>query len=107
MDDTNQQNPTDMTGPAPVPQSVTDPMAQASSLSDLAGMAPVPAPAPVPPMEPAAGTMGQDVPMQTVPAAMNEPSKDDYSYAEDILDEILDSLDRIEAKVEAIEKKLG
>lgn len=45
-------------------------------------------------------------PEPATPAVKSVPENgDDYSYAEDILSEILDSLDRIEAKLEAIEKK--
>ncbi len=67
-----------------------------SSLSDVAGMTPPP-PAPVMP-----STAG---PVQAGEVASE--AKDDYSYAEDVLNEILDSLDRIEVKLEAMEKKMG
>lgn len=103
MDDTTQQ------AAAPV-QDVTLPTpgdgAATPNLSDLAGMTPPPAPV-APAMDTANASM--DVP-NAQPAgdpAGSNLTQDDYSYAEDVLDEILDSLDRIEAKVEAIEKKLG
>lgn len=91
MDDTQQsQQPT-----------TSAPADSISSMGDVAGMTPPPAPvmpdttAPVTAPEP-------------MPAAPSAPAAgEDYSYAEDVLNEILDSLDRMEAKLEAIEKKLG
>lgn len=82
MDDNTQQN-----------QQPADTM---SSLNDVAGMTPPP-PAPVMPSEPA----------MAAPAAATQAPADDYTYAEDVLNEILDSLDRIEVKLEAMEKKMG
>ncbi len=116
-----------------------------TSMGDLAGMTPPPAPpmqdmsaqAPVTMPEPApvqtmdASTMNAGMPsspmgmpqqaqpvadmntfsspMHQTPASVpaGQTEADDYAYAEDLLDEILDSLDRIEAKLEAIEKKMG
>lgn len=43
----------------------------------------------------------------SAPGASQPETDNEYAYAEDLLDEILDSLDRIEAKLEAIEKKVG
>lgn len=79
-----------------------------SNMNDVAGMTPPPAPvmpatdqaASAAPSMPAANPMSAP----TAPAAEGD---EDYSYAEDVLNEILDGLDRIEAKLEAIEKKLG
>lgn len=105
MDDTTQQS-------ASVPQ---DTMTQTPTgdgtampnLSDLAGMTPPPAPV-APSMDGATDAIStQQSEASPAETGTQELTKDDYSYAEDILDEILDSLDRIEAKVEAIEKKLG
>lgn len=80
-----------MPEPAPVMPSA-QPMAPTAPMSDM-GVSP-------------------SAPMQDMPTG--EPmhhekpeDMDDYTYAEDLLDEILDSLDRIEAKLEAIEKKVG
>lgn len=101
MDDT--QTPTN---PNPQPTVPTDTMA---SMSDVAGMTP-PMPAPVMP-EPTVPAMNP-APMSQPPVAPTDmpgaaPSEgaEDYSYAEDVLNEILDSLDRIEAKLDAMEKK--
>ena len=64
---------------------------------------------PTSPVQADSVTMSQPMPNPgSMPA--NVPAngmEDDYAYAEDLLDEILDSLDRIEAKLEAIEKKVG
>lgn len=155
MDDTQQNNNANQQ-PADGTQTVaTDMNMQASSLGDIAGMTPPPAPmqTDAASMQPAADAMAAPVvqaPMQPEPAPvmpatdMNTASPsvpssptpdlstgmgssqqsfanpmpvptvggqqseaDDYSYAEDLLDEILDSLDRIESKLEAIEKKVG
>lgn len=116
MDDTAQQQVAQPQDGVAQQAGVGDPAAM-PNLSDLAGMTPPP-PAPVPqgdmqaqPQTASDGGMAQVA--DTAPAsaqgahAGGDLTQDDYSYAEDILDEILDSLDRIEAKVEAIEKKLG
>lgn len=117
MDDTTQQSnsmPSDPTQAAQ-PMDTTN----MNSMSDVAGMTPPPAPigeaqsepAPVEPEMPSmpsadpvtANPMPSPVdPMDKSAAGEN---KDDYSYAEDILNEILDSLDRIEAKLDSMEKK--
>lgn len=99
MDDTQQA-----TQPTMDPQS-TD--TTVSSMSDVAGM--TPPPAPVMPEVTAMPAMAE--PAAPAPA-MEEPAapvggEEDFSYAEDVLNEILDSLDRIEAKLEAMEKKMG
>lgn len=103
MDDTQNQQPTDQ--PA-APRAPADTM---SSMNDVAGM--TPPPAPVMP-DTAAPAMPADNPMpadsassQQANPADAEQAGDDYSYAEDVLNEILDSLDRIEAKLDAMEKK--
>lgn len=81
-----------------------------SSMSDVAGMTPPP-PAPVMPTDmPAAPAMPEPAMPEASEPAVNAPAageegQEDYSYAEDVLNEILDSLDRIEAKLEAMEKK--
>jgi len=114
MDDTTTQQPNDMQN-----------QQMPTNMSDMASMTP-PMPAPT---EQAPGTdmsMNQGmqaaqqmepsmpaVPAPVDPAAMQTPGvsitseegKDDYTYAEDILNEILDSLDRIEAKIDGLEKK--
>lgn len=109
-------------------------MQQVSSMGDIAGMTPPPMPAPaliqpepvpvmdtnsmnpsVPssPMNDMGTAMGASQPLvamnnMPVSAPLGKTGEaDDYAYAEDLLDEILDSLDRIEAKLEAIEKKVG
>ena len=75
-----------------------------SSMNDVAGMTPPP-PAPVMPTDmPAAPAMSAPAGSTSAQAVPAE-GEDDYSYAEDVLNEILDSLDRIEAKLEALEKK--
>lgn len=113
MDDNTQQ----------VQQPTVDPVVPAaidsmSSMNDVAGMTPPPAPVmpesnsaaaePVAPMDmPAAPVM--DMPKDPMPAAKptTGDGESDYSYAEDVLNEILDALDRIEAKLEAMGKKQG
>lgn len=77
-----------------------------SSMDDVAGMTPPP-PAPVMPEPTVSTPENDDMPATAKPAAPAEGDQDDYSYAEDVLNEILDSLDRIEAKLEAMEKKQG
>jgi len=76
-----------------------------ASMGDVAGMTPPP-PAPVMP-----DTTTPPAALEPTPApsavAEGDKAEDDYSYAEDVLNEILDSLDRLEAKLETIEKKLG
>lgn len=81
-------------------QPTNTPTDAVSSMNDVVGMTP-PSPAPVMP-EPA-------MPTTAMPGAANvAPAEDeDYSAAEDVLNEILDSLDRLEAKLDAIEKKMG
>ncbi len=83
MDDTQQQaaQPTDVT---------------AASMGDVAGMTPPPAPVMPEPSVPAAGA-------EATPAPTG--GEEELQYAEDILNEILDSLDRIEARLDALEKK--
>ncbi|HYK08499.1 MAG TPA: hypothetical protein VEW42_03310 [Candidatus Eisenbacteria bacterium] len=116
MDDNTQvQQPTD--------QAVADPAV--SSMNDVAGMTPPPAPvmpdpvanvADAAPTADAMASMSAPDPVAPAPSmdmpasnaanpAGEKAADDDYSYAEDVLNEILDSLDRIEAKLEAIEKK--
>lgn len=73
-----------------------------ASMGDIASMTPPPAP-----VMPEATAPANDTP---APAAGDMPKTegaDDYASAEDILNEILDSLDRIEAKLDAMEKKMG
>lgn len=150
MDDTQQNNTTNPQAADGMQTVPTDMNIQASSLGDIAGMTPPPAPmqdmsqvAPAPvqaepapvmpaPMQPEPAmdmnsispsapsspmpdaSAGVGMPQQsfgsTIPVSGSggqQSEADDYSYAEDLLDEILDSLDRIEAKLEAIEKKVG
>ena len=96
MDDTQQTQQPTTSAPA-------DTM---SSMGDVAGMTPPP-PAPVMPDVTTAAPTAPD-PMPDAPsAAAPAAGEEDYSYAEDVLNEILDSLDRMESKLEAIEKKLG
>ncbi|HXS14746.1 MAG TPA: hypothetical protein VN711_01340 [Candidatus Saccharimonadales bacterium] len=132
-----QNDATQMAGMPPMPPAQETVMPQeatfpSGSLSDFAGMTPPPMPmAPVAPVAPVAPEMPVQapsymdtpaqpdsqmlatdaatttMPMKDSPSRSTTPSQDDYSYAEDILDEILDSLDRIEAKLEALEKKVG
>lgn len=94
MDDTQQTaQPTDVN---------TD-VAMPSSMSDVAaGMTPPPAPVmPEPDSMPMAAAPEPSVAMSA------SSGEEDYASAEDVLNEILDSLDRIEAKLEAMEKKMG
>lgn len=78
---------------------------QAEPVMDLNPISPS---APSSPMPDLNGGMSQPVDtMATHVPSRQQGEADDYSYAEDLLDEILDSLDRIEAKLEAIEKKVG
>lgn len=97
MDDTQTQQPVQDTQPA---------VDAVSSMSDVAGMTPPPAPV-MPDMT--SQTPSAPAPMNDpMPAANNAPAEnadDDYAAAEDVLNEILDSLDRIEAKLDAMEKK--
>jgi len=101
MDDTQQQS-----------QQPTVADTVMSSMTDVAGMTPPPAPV-MPATDPVAVAPTDPTmvaPNATPTAPMGDPAaagSEDYSYAEDILNEILDSLDRIEAKLEAIEKKNG
>src|SRR5258708_6731477 len=107
MDDTQQTaQPQDMTAPS------TDGL---NSMNDVAGMTPPPAPVQMDPATPAMPEPAVDQPAAAMPSepmqqatpAAGEGTQDDYSYAEDVLNEILDGLDRIEAKLEAMEKKMG
>lgn len=101
MDDTQTQQAT----PTDPMQSAAQP--DAANMGDIASMTPPPAPVmpeATAPAEPAAPTM--DMPTDPMPAKA-EGASDDYASAEDILNEILDSLDRIEAKLDAMEKKMG
>ena len=95
MDDTQQTQQPTTSAPA-------DTM---SSMGDVAGM--TPPPAPVMPDTTVSAPAPQPMPVAPSAPAEGETAGEDYSYAEDVLNEILDSLDRMEAKLEAIEKKLG
>lgn len=109
MDDNTQvQQPTDQVSDQPV---VTDPAV--SSMNDVAGMTPPPAPVmPDPAVDPLASmsdaaVVAPSMDAPTADASAPAEGADDYSYAEDVLNEILDSLDRIEAKLDGMEKKMG
>lgn len=98
--------PAPMPEPAPVPPVMDNTLSQSiptSPLSDMNTSMQMPVQSQTPDMS----TFTSAASPMPAPTPTGNTEADDYAYAEDLLDEILDSLDRIEAKLEAIEKKMG